>query len=106
MKESNPVIGGGLALVAALLGALIKLTVVGTVLAFLLGSFFPQEIGWEAKNAWSKCEGAVAGSIAWPSDAGEACGAMRMCQNEAALNPQQRAALDLAIRRSAVCGAP
>ena len=43
----------------------------------------PQVIGWEAKNAWAKCDGAIGGTLDWPSEPGLACAAMHMCANEA-----------------------
>ena len=106
MKRSTLLVGGGLVAVAALAAAAIKGTILGTLSAFVVSSFHPQSIDWNAKDAWSKCEGAVAGSIAWPRHSVQACEAMRMCQNEASLDPQRRAALDAAIGRLPGCGAP
>ena len=43
----------------------------------------PQVIGWEAKNAWAKCDGAIGGTVDWPSQPAAACAAMHMCADEA-----------------------
>ena len=43
----------------------------------------PQVIGWEAKNAWANCDGAIGGAVDWPSQPAAACAAMHMCANEA-----------------------
>ena len=69
-------------------------------------SFVPQTIAWEAKNAWAKCEGAIAGSVAWPPEPANACAAMQMCANEAPLSPRQNEVLLSAIRGLPNCGEP
>jgi len=45
---------------------------------------------WGTHIASRLCDGAIAGLIAWPSDA---CGAMSICTNEAPLSEAQRATL-------------
>jgi len=95
------------------LGALALL--VGLVLAFPLVAFFfqitldslrPQTISWDAKNAWSKCDGAIAGAVDWPSAPAAACAAMHMCANEATLTPEQWTSLVSAARRLTDCSDP
>jgi len=71
-----------------------------------LESFRPQTIGWDAKNAWQKCEDAIGGTIAWPSIPASACAAMHMCANEANLTSQQRTSLTSVARRLPDCGDP
>lgn len=73
----------------------------------LIGPFYvPRMISWEAKNADRKCEGAIAGSLPWPSETKAACRAMNLCANEAVLNNEQQASLMLAIRRLPDCEDP
>ncbi len=79
---------------------------VGLFLYVILQSFAPQTIGWDAKNAWAKCEGAVTGRLSWPAAADAACEAMHMCANEANLDAKQYAALVAGIRRLPKCGDP
>ncbi len=71
-----------------------------------IDSLTPQAIGWEAKNAWAKCEGAIGGTVDWPSHSVSACAAMHMCANEATLTSEQRASLLSATRRLPDCGDP
>ena len=95
------------------LGALALL--VGLALAFpfiaiffqvTLDSLRPQTISWDAKNAWSKCDGAIAGTVDWPAVSASACAAMHMCANEATLTPEQRTSLASAARRLTDCSDP
>jgi len=79
MNTRRLIVVGGLALVTLAVAASVHLSLVGTLFAFASRAFFPQDVSWDAKDGWSKCEGAVAGSIAWPSDPTQACAAMRMC---------------------------
>jgi hypothetical protein len=69
-------------------------------------SFEPETISWEAKNAWAKCEGAIAGSVSWPPEPRLACAAMQMCANEATLRPEQYDRLVSEIRALPDCGDP
>ena len=69
-------------------------------------SLFPETISWEAKNAYVKCDGAIAGHIAWPQDPALACSAMHLCSNEAQLTSEQDASLLAAIRDLPHCGDP
>ena len=78
----------------------------GLALTTALGlqSLFPATISWDAKHAYAKCAGAIAGSADWPSEPRAACAAMHMCANEALLSPPQRAALAAAAKRTPGCG--
>ena len=71
-----------------------------------LESLMPQAIGWDAKNAWSKCDAAIGGTVDWPSKPALACAAMHMCANEATLTAGQRVSLLSAVRRLPDCGDP
>ncbi|WP_298375123.1 hypothetical protein [uncultured Bradyrhizobium sp.] len=63
-------------------------------------------IGWDAKNGYLKCDGAIDGSIAWPSAPQAACIAMLMCANERALSAERHQRLIEQIRRVPGCGEP
>jgi hypothetical protein len=52
-------------------------------------SLMPQVIGWEAKNAWAKCDGAIGGT-----------------RQRSHLTSEQRTSLATAIRRLPGCGDP
>ena len=54
-------------------------------------SLFPATIAWDAKHAYAKCAGAIAGSVPWPGEPRAACAAMHMCANEAQLSQPQTA---------------
>src|SRR5262245_32566236 len=60
----------------------------------------PDDITWDDRRAYVKCEGAIAKPAMWPGAAGAACRAMNMCAAEAQLSASQRAALDQAIRKA------
>ena len=93
--------------ILVLAGALaVTWPVVGLFLHAALGSFRPSTISWEAKDAWVKCEGAIAGTVAWPATPAAACAAMHLCANEAALGAHQRASLKTAARRLPDCDEP
>lgn len=62
--------------------------------------------GWEAKDAYRKCESAVSGAVQWPSHPQNACRAMHLCANEANLPAEQYGSLVAAIRRLPNCGDP
>jgi hypothetical protein len=66
----------------------------------------PSSISWDAKNAWLKCEGAVAGKVDWPAAPPAACAAMHLCAKQAALGVNQRETLKAAARRLPGCGEP
>jgi hypothetical protein len=66
----------------------------------------PDRIDWEAKNAWLKCEGAVAGALAWPASAPKTCDAMMLCANEAPLTAQQSIMLKAQTKATPGCGEP
>ena len=80
--------------------------VAGLFLQATLESLRPSTVGWDAKNAWVKCEGAIAGTVDWPAAPVAACAAMHLCANEATLRPDQQAALKAAARRVPNCGDP
>lgn len=80
--------------------------VVGLYLHAALGSLNPATVGWEAKNAWVKCEGAIAGKVDWPSAPDAACAALHLCANEATLGSDQLVALKAAAGRLPDCGEP
>ncbi|WP_194458930.1 hypothetical protein [Bradyrhizobium sp. CCBAU 53421] len=63
-------------------------------------------IRWDAKNAYLKCDGAIDGTIAWPSAPQAACVAMLMCANERALSAERHQRLIEQIRRVPDCGEP
>lgn len=78
----------------------------GLFLRAAVDSLRPSTVRWEAKDAWVKCEGAIAGTVAWPTAAAAACAAMHLCANEATLGPAQMALLKSAARRLPDCGEP
>jgi hypothetical protein len=105
MKKPWVAIACGLAVFGLLAGLALGLPVL-TVVRLAFESFRPQSISWDAKNAWTKCDGAIAGTVAWPGDPSLACAAIQMCANEANLNDEQRASLASAARRLPGCDAP
>lgn len=66
---------------------------------------FPSTIAWNEKDAFAKCEGAIAHAD-WPKAPANACAAMHLCANEAVLSEAQTKALYDAIARTAGCEAP
>ena len=97
-----------LALVVVLTGILVAST---WPLAALFGraiyeAAFPETISWDAKNAYAKCDAAVAGTLAWPKHPAIACSAMHLCVNEADLTPAQAATLLAVIRKIPHCADP
>ena len=62
-------------------------------------SLVPSTVNWNGKAAWVKCDGAIAGTLAWPLAPAAACEAMHLCANEAPLMPDQQASLMAAMRR-------
>jgi hypothetical protein len=69
-------------------------------------SLLPSTVSWDAKGAWVKCDGAIAGTVPWPQAPAAACEAMHLCANEAPLTPDQQASLKSAMRRLPNCGDP
>jgi hypothetical protein len=104
MKKLSLAFAGGVAALALLAGLATAFPFAVIFLQIALESLMPQVIGWEAKNAWAKCDGAIGGTMDWPSPL--ACAAMHMCANEATLTPEQRTSLVLATRRLPDCGDP
>jgi hypothetical protein len=83
-----------LLLLAAALGLLPVAPLTSALVAFGYRAWRPQDISWDAKDAWSKCEGAIAGAIPWPTDPASARQAILMCANEAPLSEAQRQTLE------------
>ena len=106
MKKLLFVLAGGIATLALLAGLATIFPFAAIFVQVAMESLRPQVIGWDAKNAWAKCDGAIDGTVDWPSQPASACAAMHMCANEATLTTGQRTALISAIRRLADCGDP
>ncbi|MGL4287015.1 MAG: hypothetical protein ACRCVA_11765 [Phreatobacter sp.] len=106
MNKRAVVIGAGVVSLCLLAGLVAIWPVAGMFLHVISESLAPQTISWRAKNAWAKCDGAIAGSVSWPEQPAPACAAMHLCTNEAGLNPSQNAALAMAIRRLPGCSEP
>ena len=106
MKKLLLVLIGGIAALALLAGLTMVFPFAAIFVRVAMESLRPQVIGWDAKNAWAKCDGAIDGTVDWPSQPASACAAMNMCANEATLTTGQRTALISAIRRLADCGDP
>jgi hypothetical protein len=91
--------------------ALVWLSPIGNFIGLLLyvGVFqnlFPATIWWDAKNADSKCYGAIADPRGWPASPAAACQAMHMCANEASLSERQHTALYEQISKMPGCQEP
>jgi hypothetical protein len=106
MKKLSLLLAGGVAALVFLAGLATVFPFPAIFLQVALESLMPQVIGWEAKNAWAKCDGAIGGAVDWPSKPASACAAMHMCANEANLTAGQRTALVSAIRRLSDCSDP
>jgi hypothetical protein len=106
MKRLLFALAGGIAALALLAGLATTFPLAAIFLRVALESLMPQTIGWEAKNAWAKCDGAIGGTVNWPSKPALACDAMHMCANEADLSAEQRTSLVSAARRLPDCGDP
>ena len=77
-----------------------------SVLGFsVFRAVFPSTISWNEKDAYAKCESAIADAD-WPKAAAHACAAMHLCANEAVLSEPQTKALYQAIRRTDGCQEP
>ena len=106
MKKLSLALVGGVAALALLAGLATAYPFAAIFLRVGLESLMPQAIGWDAKNAWAKCDGAIGGTVDWPSKPALACAAMHMCANEATLTAGQRTSLAAAVRRLPDCGDP
>jgi hypothetical protein len=104
MKKLSLALAGGVATLALLAGLAAAFPFAAIFLRVALESLMPQVIGWEAKNA--KCDGAIGGTVDWPSKPAAARAAMHMCANEATVTSEQRTSLVTAIRRLPDCGDP
>jgi hypothetical protein len=106
MKKLSLALAGGVAALALLAGLAAAFPFAAIFLRVALESLMPQVISWDAKNAWAKCDGAIGGTVDWPSQPAAACAAMHMCANEATLTSEQRTSLLSASRRLPDCGDP
>jgi hypothetical protein len=106
MKKLSLALAGGVAALVLLAGLATAFPFAEIFLRVALESLMPQVIGWEAKNAWAKCDGATGGTVDWPPKPALACAAMHMCANEATLTSEQRTSLVSAIRRLPDCDDP
>ena len=106
MKRLWLALAGGIAALVLLAGLATAFPFASIFLRVGLDSLTPQAIGWEAKNAWSKCDGAIGGTVDWPSQPALACAAMHMCANETVLSEPQTKALYEAIRKVPGCQEP
>jgi hypothetical protein len=106
MKKLSLALIGGIAALALLVGLATVFPFAAIFVRVAMESLRPQVIGWDAKNAWAKCNGAIGGTVDWPAQPASACAAMHMCANEATLTPGQRTALAAAIRRLPDCSDP
>ena len=106
MKKLSLALAGGVAALALLAGLATAFPFATIFLQVAVESLMPQTIGWEAKNAWAKCDGAIGGTVDWPSQSALAWAAMHICANEATLTSEQRTSLVSAVRRLPDCGDP
>jgi hypothetical protein len=106
MKKLSLALAGGVAALALLAGLATAFPFAAIFLGVALQSLMPQVIGWEAKNAWAKCDGAIGGTVDWPSQPALACAALHLCANEATLTAEQPTSLLSAVRRLPDCGDP
>ena len=106
MKKLSLALAIGVAALALLAGLATAFPFAAIFLRAARESLMPQVIDWDAKNAWAKCDGAIGGTVDWPSTPALACAAMHMCANEATLTSEQRTLLVTAIRRLPDCGDP
>ena len=72
---------------------------------WMFRAVFPSTIAWNEKDAYAKCESAIANAD-WPKAPANACAAMHMCANEAVLSEPQTKALYEVIRKTAGCQEP
>src|SRR5947209_11038989 len=72
---------------------------------WIFRAVFPSTIAWNEKDAYAKCDGAIANTD-WPKTPANACAAMNLCANEAVLSAPQTRALYEAIRKTPACQEP
>jgi hypothetical protein len=106
MKKLSVALAGGPAVVAVVWALVTTLPLAALFWRIARVSLVPSTVSWDAKAAWVKCDGAIAGTVAWPQAPAAACGAMHLCANEAPLMADQQASLMSAMRRLPGCGAP
>src|SRR4051812_1311868 len=97
----------GVALVAAVVAAFVYAGGLPNFLALLVYLTFQpaSALSWDAKNAYVKCEGAIANPAQWPKAPAKACAAMHLCANEAQLSDRLARMLDAAVARTPGCPA-
>jgi hypothetical protein len=78
---------------------------VGTFGFWTFRAVFPSTISWNEKDAYAKCESAIANAD-WPKAPADACAAMHLCANEAVLSEPQTKTLYAAIRKTEGCQEP
>ena len=107
MTRKRALIWIALAVCAALVLASPIPSIVGFILYVgIFQTLFPSTISWDAKNAYVKCNGAIADPRIWPASPNAACGAMYLCVNEAPLSDQERTRLYEQIRKTPGCQEP
>ena len=106
MKKLSLALAIGVAALALLAGLATAFPFAAIFLRVARESLMPQVIGWDAKNGWAKCDGAIGGTVDWPSKPAVACSAMHMCASEATLTSEQRTSLATAIRHLPDCDDP
>jgi hypothetical protein len=72
---------------------------------WIFRAVFPSTIAWNAKDAYAKCDSAIAHAD-WPKTPAHACAVMHMCANEAVFSELQTKALYDAIRKTEECQEP
>lgn len=103
MRKLALVLVGGLAGLAIVWFVVTTLPVAALFWRMARISLVPSTVSWDGKAAWVKCDGAIAGTLAWPQAPAAACEAMHLCANEAPLTSDQQASLTVAMRRLPNC---
>ena len=89
MKKLSLALAIGVAALVLLAGLATAFPFAAIFLRVARESLMPQVIGWEAKNAWANCDGAIGGT-----------------RQRSHLTSEQRTSLATAIRRLPGCGDP
>jgi len=108
MRRSRTILLTASATVAMAVAFAIAIGATGfiSVLGFsVFRAVFPSTISWNEKDAYAKCESAIANAD-WPKAPARACAAMHLCANEAVLSEPQTKALYEAIRKTEGCQEP
>ena len=98
-------LAAAVALAVAFAAAIGATGFVSTFGFWMFRAVFPSTIAWNEKDAFAKCESAIAHAD-WPKVPASACAAMHLCANEAVLSEPQTKALYNAIRATAGCQVP